>query len=545
MKNFALLLMLLCSISAAFADTNWNVQSGNWNVASNWTNGVPNGTNGNVNLNKNATSVCTLNTDAGLLTVRLVAQNGQTWNIENGGRVGFAWSRVGRTTAAKVNMSGDGTFIMNNDDLYIGLENGSCEWVMSDTSSININVDADNGEELYIAANGGGTALFKLIGSGVTVNVDRVHLTARSGVNTATLEYVMDAGGASTIVAQIATIGAYGTANLVLSATADLPEEDIVLIESTSTTAISGSGFATMNGGPATEGTPVVLGGNIYTLSYAYNVTGDAANDVALVFVSTGKHLATTPTPADKTTLGAPPTTLSWVNPDPNDGVSDIICTVSFGIGMVGDPNMDSVTLAPNANSVEINAANFPKYGAYPIADANDFYWKVDCNDLSPGVDIALGKAPVTWSFKTLYNSAPTVNAGSDQLDWGLPKTVTLQGTANDDGRPIPPGTLTVTWTRISGPDSAVINSPSSASTTVDITASGLYIFELSANDGDQQVSDTVQVIIGEDSCEASYLNGANYNDWDFDTDCDVDFADFADFAADWLACTDTLVGCN
>lgn len=551
MKKFTLLLILLCCLCTAFSDTDWNVESGNWAVASNWTNGVPDGTNGYINIRKSATSVCTLNTDEGLIAARWIMQNGQTLNIENGGRFGAQWSRVGRNTASYVNLSGNGTYMLNNDDLYCGLEGGSMEWRMYGTSSlITQGDDGDDGEEVHFGYNNG-YGLLQLNGSGITVNVDRIHFSNRSdqGAPSSTLEFVLDADGMSTIVTQRAYIAEAGTADLLLTdpGVTLVSEEDMVLIKATSTYGIGGNGvFDSLNGGPAEEGTLVVLGGNVYALTYQYNADDGSANDVALVFVQSGKHLATNPVPAFGTTVNIPPTTLSWINPDPNDGVSDITCTVYFGMAPA-DPNrngMDSVTLAANANSVEINESNFPTYGAYPIQDANDFYWVVDCVDASPGIDPAFGKAPVSWSFSTLYNQDPVVDAGSDQVDWGLPKTVSLSGSATDDGLPNPPAALTVTWTVLSGPDSAVINSPNAASTTVDITESGVYVFRLTADDGVVEVSDTVQVIIGEDSCQASYLSGENYSDTDFDHNCIVDLADFAEFAADWMACTNTLEGC-
>ena len=48
-------------------------------------------------------------------------------------------------------------------------------------------------------------------------------------------------------------------------------------------------------------------------------------------------------------------------------------------------------------------------------------------------------------------NAAPTVSAGPDRIIT-LPSTATLQGSASDDGKPSPPGAMTLRWTRVSGP---------------------------------------------------------------------------------------------
>ena len=110
---------------------------------------------------------------------------------------------------------------------------------------------------------------------------------------------------------------------------------------------------------------------------------------------------------------------------------------------------------------------------------------------------------------------------------------------------PDPPAAVDIEWIQVSGPEEgATINSPTSESTSVDIIESGIYEFELTADDGLAQSSDKVQVIVGADSCEASVLSGSYYNSKDFDLDCDVDLADFATFIAEWLTCTNTLEGC-
>lgn len=543
MRHIRLLFILHCILACGvFADTNWNVESGVWSDDANWSAGKPDASDGYINIRYSATSICTLNTDEGIFTARLVMQNGQTLNIEDGGSFGAKWARIGRGTAAYVNMTGNGTYILNDDDLYVGLEGGYCEWKLFDTSSLMVAAATAGGDNLYIAEDAG-SGLFQINGSGVTVSVDDLYLTANNPGGTATLEYIMDAGGASTIqVAGTTYIAGSGEAHLILSAPGvTLAGQDIVLIQSSN---IGGSGvFTSVNGYAAAEGAMIVVGGNVYKLTYNYN----GGQDVALVYVQTAKHLAADPYPANGSVLSASPTTLSWINPDPNDGMSNIVCTVYFGMAPA-DPNrmgMDRVTLAANANSVEINASNFPTYGAQPIEDVNDFYWVVDCADASPGVDPALGKAPLSWMFSTSYNKVPVVDAGPDQIEWGLPKVISLSGAVSDDGLPNPPGAVTATWTQTSGPDGgAVINAPASAGTTVNITESGVYVFELTADDGLAQVSDSVEVIVGTDSCEASYLNGSNYNSKDFDQDCDVDINDLAAFMVQWLDCTNTLEGC-
>jgi hypothetical protein len=154
------------------------------------------------------------------------------------------------------------------------------------------------------------------------------------------------------------------------------------------------------------------------------------------------------------------------------------------------------------------------------------------------------------WKFTTDYNNAPSVDAGPDQVAWlGKSGTtgqevIALAGTYSDDGKPNPPGTCTLRWTQVSGPADAAIVPDNDKTAAVTITTAGVYQFMLTVDDGEKQGSDTVRVIVGSDSCHASYLNGTNYNSKDFNLDCTVNLIDFADFAADWLACTNTFEGC-
>lgn len=540
----------------AFADFNWIVDSGFWDVGSNWNTGYKPDSSQTTTINRSG-AVSTLNTDEGLLTSRLVIQGGQTLNIENGGRIGYAWSRTGRNSQATVNMSGNGAFVCNNDDLYIGVDiGGNCVWTMSDTSSITVNDSGGNlGDNIYVAQNDASGTL-RLIGSQVTVHANEVLFSdAKTGLTSpvSTLEFVMDAGGASRVISDVytyilnGTLGPNAAAHLVVSSTAPLAAQDIVLIECLGTSSIRGAGtFTTLNGGSAAEGSLVVVGGNLYALTYQYDAGGGSLNDVALVFVRSAKNMATNPVPADKSTVSNSPLTLSWTNPDPNDGVSPVSCDVYFGM----DPNrpeMDMVSLGAGISSVDINATNFPTYGTQPLVDANDFYWVVDCHDPSAAPGSGDG---LYWSFSTDYNIAPVVDAGPDQVAWlGMSGTagqevISLSGAVSDDGKPNPPGTVTLLWTQVSGPATVTPSPDNTASTSVTITVAGVYEFMLTADDSDKQTSDTVEIIVGTDSCEASILSGSYYNSKDFNQDCVVDMLDFADFTSDWLACTNTLEAC-
>jgi hypothetical protein len=90
-----------------------------------------------------------------------------------------------------------------------------------------------------------------------------------------------------------------------------------------------------------------------------------------------------------------------------------------------------------------------------------------------------------------LTNSAPSVDAGPDRTVT-LPSTVSLSGTASDDGEPN--GTLTLAWSKVSGPGTVTFTNPASASTTAAVSAAGTYVLRLTGNDGALSASSDVIV---------------------------------------------------
>ena len=93
-------------------------------------------------------------------------------------------------------------------------------------------------------------------------------------------------------------------------------------------------------------------------------------------------------------------------------------------------------------------------------------------------------------------HAAPSANAGSDQTSIIVASGATLDGTASDDGYPTSPGSVTTTWSKVSGPGTVTFGDSSAVDTTVDFTTTGTYILQLQASDGDLSDTDTVQIVV-------------------------------------------------
>ncbi|MFP5370851.1 MAG: metallophosphoesterase [Actinomycetes bacterium] len=92
-------------------------------------------------------------------------------------------------------------------------------------------------------------------------------------------------------------------------------------------------------------------------------------------------------------------------------------------------------------------------------------------------------------------NSAPVVDAGVT-ASVVAPGPVSLDGTVTDDGLPNPPGAVTSTWSRVSGPGTVTFGNSAAVDTTASFSAAGTYVLQLSATDSAATGSDTVTVTV-------------------------------------------------
>jgi hypothetical protein len=91
-------------------------------------------------------------------------------------------------------------------------------------------------------------------------------------------------------------------------------------------------------------------------------------------------------------------------------------------------------------------------------------------------------------------NQPPVVNAGADVTS--AQKTIILSGSYTDDGFPVPPGAVTVQWSKVSGPGTVTFMNATSTLSMTSFSTSGVYVLRLTANDGQATSYDEVTVTI-------------------------------------------------
>jgi hypothetical protein len=96
------------------------------------------------------------------------------------------------------------------------------------------------------------------------------------------------------------------------------------------------------------------------------------------------------------------------------------------------------------------------------------------------------------YEFILTNNIEPTVDAGVSQIVQVNPAV--LDGTISDDGLPNPPGTITSSWSKLSGPGNVTFGNANAVDTTATFDQAGTYLLRLTASDGELTSQDEVAV---------------------------------------------------
>jgi len=236
------------------------------------------------------------------------------------------------------------------------------------------------------------------------------------------------------------------------------------------------SGSATDNGVPLTFTWSVVSGPGTVTFSNPSSAVttatfGSAGTYVLQLTASNSQNSASGTTtvtvnpqayvppvvnagPNQTITLPASAVTLNGSASD-NGAPMTIVWTVISGPGTV-------IFSSPNSLTTQATFPSTPGTYVLQLSASNPQYTST---------------AQVTITVNQASIQTPVVNAGPNQTITLPTNTVTLNGSATDNGVP-----MTVAWSVVSGPTTVTFSSPSTAVTQATFTAPGAYVLQLSAS---------------------------------------------------------------
>jgi len=223
------------------------------------------------------------------------------------------------------------------------------------------------------------------------------------------------------------------------------------------------------------------------TLNLEYNVANPGLTTLTAVH-------KLNPIPANRAIASPGEVELSWTLPDPCVPGQPVLVDVYFtddfdALWNFTDPEAIKVVSKQNVSSVVVQTQTKTRY-----------FWAVDTY-IGSDNDPVFG--PI-FSFLA-DNAPPFVNAGPDISTFLQDGTRTgpLSGIVTDDGAIQP---FTVTWSVVEQPSdvdpalpSAVIADPTALQTTVTVSAEGVYVLQLEANDGEYTSSDTMTINVHPD----------------------------------------------
>jgi hypothetical protein len=151
---------------------------------------------------------------------------------------------------------------------------------------------------------------------------------------------------------------------------------------------------------------------------------------------------------------------------------------------MNGTTSVETVTVGPNAASATLYTLRYNQFTPSTTTPSI----------VGEGVDVTATEG-MQWlevTYTEAGNSAPVASAGADQTITLPTSSVTVNGSGSTDSD----GEITTyAWTKISGPSTFTITSPSSVSTTITGLFEGTYVFRLTVTD-DDLATDTDDITI-------------------------------------------------
>jgi beta-galactosidase len=139
--------------------------------------------------------------------------------------------------------------------------------------------------------------------------------------------------------------------------------------------------------------------------------------------------------------------------------------------------------------------------------------WKGGLDDLRIYNRLLTDAEILALSAMPPANLAPVVRAGTNQtLVWPAPAS--LSGIVSDDGKPNPPGAVSVTWNQFSGPGVVTFANSNALTTTASFSTTGTYGLRLLADDGQVQMASELAVTAVPQALSWQWLPGALRLSW-------------------------------
>lgn len=394
---------------------------------------------------------------------------------------------VGYAEGGALTVNG-GTLVLYADDLLLG-KNGGDGILNMISGSIDVARDFEVG--------GGNPGIVNMTGGTITV-ADDLEIPESEGDGVSTAEVHLDGG----------TIIIGGDLHMFDQGSLDISAGTLIL---------AGDAVSAVQE-YIDNGWLTAYGGN-GTVQWDYDVMNPGQTTVK------GVHKLN-PNPIDGGLAAPGALELSWTLPDPCTAGQPVLVDVYFTDNWAAlysfiDPDAIRIVSQKNVSSVVVQTKPKTRY-----------YWAVDTYVGDPNDPIF---GPI-FSF-VADNQGPEVDAGADLLTWlgdGGTRVKNLDATVVDDDA------YTVQWTVVSEPDDpgpdAVIADPSAEDTTVALSATGEYVLQLEASDGEHTNSDTVTINVYSDGCQAAQ-SLPDYVPYpgDLNGDCKVDDLDLDILQEDWL----------
>ena len=305
-----------------------------------------------------------------------------------------------------------------------------------------------------------------------------LRLTANDGALSGTDEVVVTVSAANQ--APVANAGLDASVSLpnALTLAGSVSDDGLPQPPGTVTVAwseVSGPGTVTFGDAGSLTSTAAFSAAGSYTLRLTANDGALSGTDEVVVTVSAANQAPVANAGLDASV--SLPNALTLAGSVSDDGLPQPPGTVTVAWSKVSGPG--TVTFG-DAGSLTSTAA-FSAAGSYTL--------RLTAND---GALSGTDEVVVTVSAA---NQAPVANAGLD-ASVSLPNALTLAGSVSDDGLPQPPGTVTVAWSKVSGPGTVTFGDAGSLTSTAAFSAAGSYTLRLTANDGALSGTDEVVVTV-------------------------------------------------